>query len=360
MSISPAEMNAIEELPDKDKDIILPIIPLRGWVASKNLESSIPRIEKAIGERFWIADISSSFLEGSKNQLTGEYPRDVYLELEALLNPNDGYQNWFQYLVNLPRAIPTLQLGYMDQLRPQLDKLRGLNRGLLVKFGVEDINTGRVTETLSILGEMNAEDVFVVFDYGQVGRDVLEFAARIIGIIEAAHDTLPTAIIAVSCSSFPSSFSGSHRGENPIYERQLFRSVSQASPNVRMIYSDRGGARASKISGGGGIPSPRIDYPLTTDWRFIRKEFVDPKNPAEGEREKLYTEIAKQIMNADYWIPDLHVWGTQVIEFTSKGDEYGINSAAKATAVRLNIHMHQQLYFDAPIDLLDTDEDWVD
>lgn len=40
LAISPAEMTALEELPDKDKDIMLPIIPLKGWVGSQRLENS--------------------------------------------------------------------------------------------------------------------------------------------------------------------------------------------------------------------------------------------------------------------------------------------------------------------------------
>lgn len=167
--------------------------------------------------------------------------------------------------------------------------------------------------------------------------------------------------IAISCSSFPSDFSGEHRGENPIYERQLFDNVARACSEVKMVYSDRGGARAVKIGGGGGIPSPRIDYPLRNDWRFIREEFEDSKNPAKGEKEILYTKIARKIMNSDYWMPDLHIWGTQVVEFTSQGDQLGISSPTRATAVRISIHMHQQLYYSSPVeDLLDTDEDWED
>ena len=127
-----------------------------------------------------------------------------------------------------------------------------------------------------------------------------------------------------------------------------------------MIYSDRGSARADRITGGGGIPSPRIDYPLPNDWRFVREEFDDYANPYEGEKEMLYTRAANTIMDQGYWNPELHVWGTQMIELTGKGDEFGIRSAMKSTSVRINIHLHQQLYYDSPIELMDTDEDWED
>ena len=361
LSIRPSEMNALEELPDKDKDIILPIIPLKGWVGSKRLENSTSRIEKAIGERFWVADIDATFIEDNIDYLLkGEYPREVFNEIEALLDSDNGYENWYQYLSKISNAIPTLQLQDSEQLEPQIIKLNSLGRGIVVRFTTSDINSDQYLDVINILSRLGIDEVFIVFDYGQVNREVLTFAAVIISVIQNSQAILPTAIFAISCSSFPSSFSGENYGENPIYERRLFNMVSNECPEIRMIYSDRGGARAEKIGGGGGIPSPRIDYPLGNDWQFIRKEFEDHEAPAENEKEELYTAIATELLNADYWNPNLHVWGTQVIELTSLGDEFGINSPIKATAVRINIHLHQQLYYGAPVELMDTDEDWED
>lgn len=127
-----------------------------------------------------------------------------------------------------------------------------------------------------------------------------------------------------------------------------------------MIYSDRGGARAAKLSGGGAIPPPRIDYALKNDWRFIRKEFLDSQNVARGEKERLYKEAAIEMLNSDYWIDGLKLWGVQMIEKTSEGDEFGITSPNRATAVRINLHLYQQLHYNDMLENLDTDEDWVD
>ena len=354
-------MNALEELPDKDRDIILPIMPLRGWVGSKKLKNSISRIEKAIGERLWVADIDPTFIEDNIDYiLTGKYPREVFDEIKSLLDPANGYNNWCQYITNIPNAIPSLQLQDLEQLEPQIIQFNSLGRGIVVKFTTTDINSGRHLEVLNIVSKLNIDDIFVIFDYGQVSREVLTFAASIVFEVQNSQAILPDAIFSISCSSFPSSFSKESYGENPIYERLLFNIVTNACSEIRMVYSDRGGARAEKISGGGGIPSPRIDYPLANDWRFIRKEFEDFESPGENEKEILYTEVATELMDSEYWNPDLHVWGTQVIELTSKGDKFGINSATKATAVRLNIHLHQQLHYGTPRDLIDTDEDWED
>ncbi|HCH6701107.1 TPA: protein beta, partial [Enterobacter chengduensis] len=160
--------------------------------------------------------------------------------------------------------------------------------------------------------------------------------------------------------SFPSSFVGSHKGENSIYERLLFNRVKNTIDFYPIIYSDRGSARIEKQSGGGNVPPPRIDYALKNDWRFIRHEFKDPKSPEDGEKEYLYFLCAKEIMKQDYWSKTLHLWGTQMIELTSKQEKFGIHSPQKATAVRINLHLYTQLYYDYVLEDIDTDEEWED
>ena len=264
LSISPAEMTALGELPEKDKDIILPIVPLRGWVGSQILKNSVARIEKAIDQRFWIADIDRNFVDGTKKDELGNYPREVFSEIEKLLISNDGYDNWYQYLQAFPKSIPTVQLEDLDELERQVTKLSALNRGLFVKFSILDIDSGRYRVILEKIKSLNiGSNIFIMFDYGQVSREVLTFSSEIISILELTHEILEARVLTISCSSFPSSFSGYHYGENSIYERLLFNTVmSGISNKISMIYSDRGGARAVKIKGGGGIPSPRIDYAL--------------------------------------------------------------------------------------------------
>jgi hypothetical protein len=60
------------------------------------------------------------------------------------------------------------------------------------------------------------------------------------------------------------------------------------------------------------------------------------------------------------WDAGLRLWGTQMIERTSLGDPDAITSPARATATRINIHLHRQLFFDDPDGLYETDEDWSD
>lgn len=362
LTIRNSEMTALQELPEKAKDILIPIISLRGWVGSKKLENSIKRVNQAIGDRWWIADIDSDFLrDGHEKRLpNGDYPREVFKEIEDLLIPDKGYFNWVQYISNNPNIIPVVQLGVISQITTQIEQLSELGRGIVFRFDDEDIKADKHLTALEEASKLNLRDVFVIYDYGQVTREILNYSSGISTLVKMTHAILKDPLISISCTSFPFSFSGYSSGEYSIYERLLFNKVNIECSDSRLLYSDWGSARAERIDGGGGIPSPRIDYPLKNEWRCIRKEFEDFANPRAGERERLYKEVAIELMSQRYWNPQLRVWGTQMIELTSLGDAYGIDSALKATAVRINMHLHQQLYYNSPDELTDTDESWVD
>jgi hypothetical protein len=362
LTIRNSEMTALNALPEKEKDILLPIISLRGWVSSKKLENSTKRVNQAIGDRWWIADIDSDFLiDGHEKRLpNGDYPREVFKEIEDLLKPDNGYFNWVQYIRDNPNIIPTVQLEDTSQIRRQLVQFSQLGRGIVFRFDDEDIKADKHEFALTMASDLGLKDIFVVYDYGQVSREILNYTSGISALVKWTDNVLDNPLIAISCTSFPFSFSGYSSGEYSIYERLLFNKVLTECSDSRLIYSDWGSARAERIDGGGGIPSPRIDYPLKNEWRCIRKEFQDFTNPQEGEKDELYKEVAIELMSQKYWNPLLRVWGTQMIELTSLGDAYGIDTASKATAVRINMHLHQQLYYNSPEDLTDTDEDWVD
>ena len=54
----------------------------------------------------------------------------------------------------------------------------------------------------------------------------------------------------------------------------------------------------------------------------------------------------------------LRVWGTQMIERTANGDPTAIKTPARSTAVRINLHLQRQTFFNDPIGLYDTEDDW--
>jgi len=362
LALNPSEMSALEQLPEKDKDLILPIFPIKGWTTAKNLENSIGRIKKSIAEREFIADIDKDFLLLNKTYIaTGKYPRHVHEQIHSLMDSNAGYKNWVGFIQETSNSIPILQLDDLAELDLQITNLASLNRGIVVRFKMKQSSAHLFNAVATSLLGKNIAQLLFIFDHEDVNRiDILEVDKHA-KLIESIHRLFPLAAFSVSSASFPSSFAGSYRGEIPIYERLLFNGTFKSCvANILMLYSDRGGARAARLSGGGAIPPPRIDYALKNDWRFIRKEFEDYKNIEEGEKERLYQEAAIEMINSDYWIPDLKLWGVQMIEKTSEGDKFGITSPNRATAVRLNLHLYQQLHYNDVLEDLDTDEDWED
>ena len=111
LSLSPPDMMAIAQLPGKAQDNLLNVIPLKGWASSQQLENSLLRIEKSIDDRKWIASIDKDYLLNNKTFLfTGKYPREVFYQLKELLQPTNGYDNWYKFLVKTIHAIPVVNL----------------------------------------------------------------------------------------------------------------------------------------------------------------------------------------------------------------------------------------------------------
>ena len=341
LSVRPAEMNALGELPERDKDALLPFFLLRGWVGSHEIDNTLRKILEVYGERPWVADIDP-------NYHPKESRRPVHDTLDALKNPSDGYENWFEFLQKIPNAIPCLQIDDIDQLGEQLPSLSALGRGIAIRIPMDmqpDINA-----ILGVLLTVQGLNPLIILDYGQSNRDLLGSAASAIAIVNNVFGAIPDASIVISATSFPSDFVGVSHQE--IFERHFFNIVRDECPDIPLIYGDRGSARAKPIGGGGGTPAARIDYPLNNEWKFYREDAAPPQG---------YNDAANALIKDKVWIKDLHLWGTNQILLAAKEDGYAIRSPVRATAVRINIHIHTQLHYDEPTEaLVNTDDDWID
>jgi hypothetical protein len=209
----------------------------------------------------------------------------------------------------------------------------------------------------------NGGDGVVFFiDFGKGNQNFLLKQVEATEYVRTIFRDAPSAFAAQSGSSFPDAFVD--LGNQDIYERQLFDGVALHVDNPKFIYSDRGSARAERQAGGGGTPSPRIDYAQAQRWTFFRDSSeVNPDadfDQRKAARTQAYIEQAAFAVSGDIWDPDLHIWGTQMIERTALGDVMAINSPASSTAARINIHLHRQLFYDDPGAMYHTDEDWTD
>ncbi|MCG6316668.1 beta family protein [Vibrio alginolyticus] len=369
LSLKPSEMAALEELSDKEKDQILPLIELKRWSTSKSIDKSYDRINKALSSRYLIADLDLDFINSIPDkiedlEMEGKEIPDVFYEFSELSESKDGYKNWVSYINEYDNLIPVIQIQDLDEISDQLNSFEHLNRPIVFRLrmtGLHSINAKTLNFIVKTLIEKKIKNkMLIILDYGDLNRiDVLEYE-KYAKLINQLVSFFPNAKFSVSGTSFPYSFTGSYRGEIPIYERQIFNKLLHECKDVDLIYSDRGSTRAESLTGSSGTPPPRIDYALKNDWRFIRKEFDKSDEDKYSNKDALYKEAAIELKSQDYWISDLPAWGRQMIEKTALGDPYGITSPQRATAVRINLHLHQQLHYFTEIDEIDTEDDWED
>lgn len=339
LSLRPAEVRALEELPNRTKDLLLPIFHLRPWATSHQLENATDRIVGAYGGRPVVIAMSDP------EPITSRRP--VHAQLEALRDDSGGFRRWCDFIEDHENYIPAIQYSDSTPLEEeQISRLFGLGRGLVV------IIQRRIFSAIArIAARVGArthggQDVCFIIEFGAVDRDHLGVALQATAMIDLIRRHAPSAFVSLSASSFPDSFVGLEDQE--IYERQLFDRLPRR-PDV--IYSDRGSARVERQTGGGGRPAPRIDYPLGDQWRFFRS---DDLTDFEG-----YQKQAQHLVASHIWNPHLRVWGTQMIERTAAGDTSAIANPVRATAARINLHLQRQTFYNDPEDAEDTDEDWT-
>ncbi|MGW8706083.1 beta family protein [Brevundimonas sp. NPDC055814] len=344
LTVSNAEMRGLQELPNADKDLLLPYFQLRPWGVSNELRSTINRITEAYGERPFIADICAPAPPGGPT-------RPVHDELQRLREPHNGYAAWCDYLESHAFMIPTLQLRDISQLAPQIDRLYGLGRGLAVYLpqGVH----GQLQNLMELIsaGTRQGQDVVAIIDLGQRGQELLLTQAITTGLVRTITNAAPQIAVAISASSFPQDFVD--RSSQEIFERRHYQGVRGQFPGSPLIYSDRGSARAERQMGGGGAPAPRVDLAKGESWSFFR-------DGSGGPRPSGYVTQSSAAMASDAWDRHLRIWGYQMIERTAGGDVTAIRSPVSSAAVRINIHLHHQLFYDHPLDMYDTDDEWTD
>lgn len=353
LNVRPAEVRAVEEMTERSKDELLPYIFLGPWASAHRLDSTLSRIEAAYGERPVVFDVTPAEPE------PGVPRREVHGQLAALCDPADGYRNWCEFIERNENAIPALQIGDPTQIPAQLEFFRELNRGVVVRFPrgafAEDATTVSNIARALAAARIAPGDACFILDYQRSNRDILNLSAEAIGRMQAIWEAHPGCHLAVSSSSFPDGF---ERRSQEIFERLFFNMVAEQLPNRPIIYSDRGSARVERLGGGGGQPLPRVDYAGSVQWSFFRVAPDDDSDPST--RPAAYQQAAVQAIESDVWDARLRIWGSQMIERTAAGDPDAIISPMRCTAVRINMHLHRQLFYNDPEEQYDTDEDWTD
>ncbi|MFG1306017.1 hypothetical protein V5F34_18000 [Xanthobacter autotrophicus] len=350
ISIRPAEMRAIFELPNRCKDELLPFVIVKPWASALKLESAIEQVGKAVGDRPWIADISAETAALGPR-------RPVHHEIEALQDPSDGYKNWCAFVERYNNIIPCAQISHLNELPVQIGRLQALGRGVVLRLKEGD--TGNFSNIVNAAAEeVERDNLLIVIDYEQRNKDLLSLSAKATGLLNTLSKRIDGANVCVSASTFPFEFRGTTNQE--IFERSFYKIISSNKSGTNLIYSDHASTRAESMQAGGGKIYPRIDYPLDLVWEF-RRSIESSNGLPLADKLNLYSELARALMKEAIWDSRLRLWGVQMIELAADGDPQGLSTPARCTAVRINIHLHRQLFYGKPDDQkYDTEEDWSD
>ncbi len=350
MSVRPSEIVALAEVPDVAKDRMLPLFLVRPWLGKGSLRRATDRVQHALAGRRWIADLDLNY-EGEDEESA--------MQMSRLQNPDNGYSNWKSFIADMPNCIPAAILSNnFAQVNEQVKSLSLLGRGLAVRFDRRSL--ADIRSFVEILSAVNSPDLYVILDYGQKDSRLLRDVDAAVSDCRLVMDALPDANLAISATTFPGSFEA--ESEN-IYERLFHANVAQGIPSNTLIYSDHGSTRVSDDKGG-GTPRPRIDLPRDNVWHFFRSDLIRKDDMSKNEyitlRDEEYKRMADLAVTSRNWDPSLNIWGTQFIKITQLGSQFGINSPAKATACRINIHLTRQALYGSTLTSRDFEEDWVD
>lgn len=325
LGVRPAEMRALEELSAHTKDVMLPYIVLQPWLAANELASTVARVNATMGVRPIIADIvAPTIIKGKR--------RPVHDAFDELRNSHDGFRNYIDFVSDNENFIPSMQLADLSQLNGQIGHLVELDRGAVVRLQEPMLQfAGDIAERLE--GHIPGQRIHFIIDFEKQNRDLLLKATIALRAVRAIRRSLPDSSVSFSASTFPDSFVGLDHQD--IFEREFFNIMDQAINGENIIYCDRGSTRAEALGGGGGQPAPRIDLASVQRWNFFRVDDADDK--VEGFR-----TAAANAVNANCW-NDIGIWGTEYIKRTTDEEETDIiDTAAKCTAARINIHLHVQ------------------
>jgi Beta protein len=338
-----AEMKAYTELPNATKDLIFPVIAARPWPNAKKLELTWKRISEAIEGRPFALD-----LDRTRRARASDKPAQA--EFDSLFDQTNGHENYYAAVAAMPRATPVLRQhgsGVAD-FNEQLVHAAKIDRGIFVR-----LEYGFTQAPQSIIQSLvgRANDLIIYIDAGWSPNELLMREAWASGIVEQIVSAGLEAEVVLCGSSFPDTFEKiDGRGEIDVDERSFYSDLTRRFNEPPLKYGDYGSTRPPSVDDTPMTPRARIDLPTPQTWVCFRS-IKD-----EDDENEDYQSIAKRILVDSSWPNGLNIWGTYLIEATAGGVPGGIAGPASASASRINIHLHRQAYFDAPVVASDQDE----
>jgi hypothetical protein len=348
--LKPAELLAVSELADTDKDLLCPVFCLRPWLASNQLEKSLETIEKAYGSRAFFLEIDIYYRRDGEAR-----PAQVdFLKLKSDQNNN---AEWIQFVRERPLISPCVfsHHGVESAISAQISAFTALERTFLIRLARPTIENQNykieVGKLIEIGCQIQHSNFGFIVDVGWSNDLIAQemWADAVIRAIVARRgDAVP---IILSGSSFPDNFvKYSGHGSISMQERDLFARLKKVNNNAKLIYGDWASARVPSERNGGGEVPPRIDLATNNTWEVFRYTEADGGYPA----------AAKTAMKNKSFASVANSWAAYMVQATALGGGGGISSTMRAAAVRINAHLIRQLYSNLDSPPLGSDEPYSD
>lgn len=348
LSVRPAELSGLKELPGGTKDRLTPLLLLAPWLATTPLSRSLDKFEESYPSRPYFIDVDTYYQINDK-------PNDAKAMWQRFAQPPADLDAWWELLSKYPNANPCLLMARqpIERAREQIMWARENNRTFCLRMnlaeGIGSMIPSWMSTLVNELATEGANDYAIVFEFGWV-ENPLFVKAVASGYTNSFFSTIPPEVpVAVSCTSFPTDFTPFYGTDELAFtNRDLIAQVQQTT-NLRVVYGDWGTTKPRSY-GHASQPKNRIDYPTDRSWVFARDQ----------DQSIDFQEAAQRITGSAYWSGNLGIWGEQRIEGTAAGQAFAIDSMQKMYAARINIHLHRQAFYDhlPPPEALD--EEWND
>lgn len=337
-----SELKGLKSLTDDQKDLIMPVISLGHWRKSPDVDKSLEKIQEAFGERPFILDLSKE----------PQYQNQAILDC---LDSTNFYSKWTDLVLSLDNVVPVIQFDQRSKQRDVIrQSIRFENADKNPIFKITNFVADRRLVIPALASLESPENALVIIDAGYIRHDMSSViskgvVASVVDTINRIRDEVPEAIIVVASTSFPRTVmpftQDAKYGEIQILEWDLFESLG---PDVA-LYGDHGSIHSVIYDRSGGTWAPRIDYIKERTWVFERRV---------GDNAGGYPAAASALVKNFPEISDSQQWGDVMISNTSEGKEPAIKAATTNIAVRVNLHIQQQLSYltNGPVD--DEDLDW--
>lgn len=344
LAIRASEMNGLEYLPGSSKDVLVPVVLLAPWVASRTLEQAIERFERAYPSRPYILDIDRDYFP--TNPQHGAQARWL-----SLRNPANNFRNWNLFWQGFSQIIPCLQLEGQASadIRAQVEMIQAADREFCYRIDLSR-RSHDISLVTSALVECGTADFSVIVEGGWT-NDAMTLASIFSGLINGPLARLDGRVpIIISCTSMRREFTSIDGiASDQFTNRELVGKIRSNTNRQQIIYGDWGSTKP-RDNTMGRTPLPRIDYPCDQKWLLARSR----------SRDWSYAQAALAVTSTDDWDGNLGIWGEDLIRATANNDEFAINSPAKNVAARVNIHLHRQAHFGDNIHGIILDEPWID